>query len=275
MKNKIKRAAFSTLVLWAVISLNSQMAYTVPEYVLGEGDVIEVIVRQNEDLTRVLTIRPDGKISFPLLGDVQASGLTPTELKENLTRDLTKYIQLPNVTVIVQQARNYKVSVLGGGVEASIITLPGPTPLLQLLIQLRLTERANLKEAYIIRDNQKLPIDFYALAVKGDISQNITIEPNDVIFIPPSDSAGQIQIVGEVNSPQTIPYRPGLKILDVILQAGGLTEYASANKTKIIRKNGDKTEEIKVKVKDVLKGDISKNITLQPGDLIVVPQSWF
>jgi len=274
MKDPIKLFALSIMGLLVVIVLNHSTTSAANEYILGEGDVIEVIVRHNEDLSRTFMIRPDGKISFPLLGDVQVSGLTAAGLKDHLTEELKRYVQLPEVTVIIKEAKNYKVSVLGGGVKSSVVSLQGPTPLLQFLIQLGLDEKANLKGAYVARKNEKLPVDFYALVVKGDMSQNVILEPNDVIFIPPN-FAEQIQIVGEVKSPQAVPYREGLRILDVILQAGGLTEYARANSVKVIRKDGDKTKEIKVKVGDALKGDLSKNILLQPGDFIVVPQSLF
>ncbi|HWP47990.1 MAG TPA: polysaccharide biosynthesis/export family protein [Candidatus Limnocylindrales bacterium] len=291
MKNWIKLVVLFATIFLAVFSDNFWVC-AADEYVLGEGDIIEVIVRRNPDLSRDFTIRPDGKITFPLLGDIQASGFTASSLKEYLTKELEKYIQYPDVTVIVKDAKNYKISVLGGGVKSTIVSLQGPTPLLRVLLQLGLDQNANLKDAYIIRNNQRLPVDMYALVMKGDMSQNIIVEPNDTIFIPPiaigpvnpgipGSPTGAIvvgpsvQIVGEVKAPQTVPYREGLKILDVILQAGGLTDYASGNKVKVVRRKGDKVEEIKVKVKDILKGDISKNILLQPGDLIVVPKSFF
>jgi len=275
MKDPIRLLSLNAVIATLMVFLNGPWTYAVDEYILGEGDVIEVIVRHNEDLSRVLTVRPDGKISFPLLGDVQASGLTASQLQEHLTSELAKYIQLPSVTVIVKEAKNYKISILGGGVNSSVISLQGPTPLLQLLLQLNLdVAKADLKEAYVARKNQKLPIDLYALVVKGDMSQNVILEPNDVVFIPPNVN-DLIQVVGEVKAPQAIPYREGLTVLDAILQAGGFTEYARTNSVKVIRKNGEKTQEIKVKVGNVLKGDLSKNILLQPGDFIVVPESLF
>jgi polysaccharide export outer membrane protein len=289
MKNKTKLIIPLIFVLFIIIVLNYSIASAAKEYLIGEGDVIEVIVRDNQDLTKDLVVRPDGKISFPLLGDVQASGMTAANLREFLTNELAKYVQYPNVTVIIKDAKNYKVNVLGGGIKSQVLTLQGPTPLLQVLLQLGLDQNANLKDAYISRNNEKLPPNFYDLVIKGDLSQNITVEPNDTIFIPPVGATATgptgtmsptgpvpvVQIVGEIRSPQTIPYREGLRILDVILQAGGFTDFASQNKVKIVRKKGEKVEEIRVKAKDVLKGDISKNILLEPGDLIVVPQSLF
>jgi polysaccharide export outer membrane protein len=103
------------------------------------------------------------------------------------------------------------------------------------------------------------------------------MEPDDLVFVPAFDPFYErIIVIGEVGRPQIVTYREGLTVLDAILMVGGPTPFASQNGTKIIRMNGSgKKTVMKVKLKNLLKGDISKNVELQPNDTIVVPQSLF
>ncbi len=142
-------------------------------------------------------MRPDGRISTPLIEDITAAGKTPTQLAREIEERLKKYIQDPNVTVIVRS------------------------------------------------------------------------------FIGPFDR--QIRVIGEATEPAAIPYRDHMTLLDVMIATKGLTKYAAGNRAEIVRHDVDgKQATVKVRLNDLLKdGDISQNIEMQPGDTLIIPQSWF
>jgi|JRYD01.1.fsa_nt_gb polysaccharide export outer membrane protein len=167
-----------------------------PQYVIGPGDTVQVFVWRNSELTVTVPVRPDGKISTPLVEDVIAVGKTSSQLAREVERVLAEYIRNPQVNIIV----------------------------------------TNAASAY-----------------------------------------SQIKVIGEVASPQSVPYREGITAMDVVLAVGGLTEFAAGNRAKIIRKTDDgKLKEIKVKLESLLrKGKIAENQPMYPGDVLVVPQSFF
>jgi polysaccharide export outer membrane protein len=164
-------------------------------YVIGPGDTLQVFVWRNPELTITIPVRPDGKISTPLVEDMVAVGKTPSQLARDMEKVLSEYIRSPKVNVIVSQA----VSALS-----------------------------------------------------------------------------QVQIIGQVGKPQSIPYREGMKVLDALLAVGGLGQFAAGNRAKIERSVNHKKQEIRVKLDDLTnKGDMSQNLALQPGDVLVVPESRF
>jgi polysaccharide export outer membrane protein len=244
------------------------------DYVIGGGDVLEISVWGSPELSLSVIVRPDGKISIPALGDIKASGLTPAELKEILEKELSAIVKKPIVTVIVSEMTNYQVIVFGNGTTPGVHTLNKKTTLLEFLSQLGSLENADLSRAYLIRNKQKIKIGFYELFRKGDLSQDIVLEPNDILFIP-DNFEKRIRIVGAVRTPTVVPYKEGLTVLDVILAAGGFTEFAKKNDVLLIR--NIKGEEIHrtVRVKDVMEGELSENIEIMPGDFIVVKESFF
>lgn len=173
-------------------SLNSD------EYVIGAGDSLSIFVYRNPDLSEPgVAVRPDGRISTPLINDLTAAGKTPTQLAHEIEDRLKKYIQDPTVTVIVRS------------------------------------------------------------------------------FIGPADR--QIKVIGEATEPQALPYRDGMTLLDVMIATKGLTKYAAGNRAVIVRRDAaGKQETIHVHLSDLLKdGDISQNVNMQPGDTLIIPQSWF
>jgi polysaccharide biosynthesis/export protein len=168
------------------------------EYVIGPGDSLSIFVYHNPDLSEPgVAVRPDGRISTPLINDIVAAGKTPTELGKEIEERLKKYIQDPIVTVIVRS------------------------------------------------------------------------------FIGPANR--QVKVIGEATDPEAIPYTDGMTLLDVMIATKGLTKYAAGNRAVIIRREaGGKEETIHVHLDDLLKdGDISQNVAMQPGDTLIIPQSWF
>jgi polysaccharide export outer membrane protein len=134
---------------------------------------------------------------------------------------------------------------------------------------------ADLTRAYIIRGGEKLEVDFYDLFRRGNISKDVEVMADDMIFIP-DNTRTKIYVVGEVKDPKYINYKEGLKILDAIIDAGWFTDYAKENKVLILRQTSDKLVEIKVKIKDLTKdGDLTQNVDLQPGDFVIVKETIF
>jgi polysaccharide export outer membrane protein len=134
---------------------------------------------------------------------------------------------------------------------------------------------ADLKSAYLLRESKKMDVDFMKLINEGDASQDLQLKRDDVIFIPP-DLVNRIKIVGAVRNPGIIPYIKGMTALDAVLTVGGFTEFASQNSVIIVRQEGSVVKTIDVRLKDVIKdGDLSKNVSLKPGDLINVKAGIF
>ena len=166
-------------------------------YLIGPGDELEVFVWKNPDLSVTVPVRPDGKISTPLVADMQAQGKTPTDLAASLRGALSKYIQDPVVTVLVKS-----------------FAAPG--------------------------------------------------------------SAASIRVIGAAATPKSVPYRAGLTVLDVLIDVGGLTTYASGNDAQLIRTQNGASRSIPLHLADLMKsGDLKANMQLMPGDVIRIPERWF
>lgn len=158
------------------------------DYVIGANDMLHVSVWKEPDLTQSLPVRPDGKISLPLLNDVMAAGLTPTQLADSITTKLKKYIADPRVTVVVTAMNSQKVYLLGE------VLHPGPTALqpnmtvLQALASAGFSQFANTKGIYILRSEngkqQKIPVHYRELLKGEGINQSIVLKPGDTIVVP-------------------------------------------------------------------------------------------
>ncbi len=165
-------------------------------YVIGPGDVLDVFVWQNPDLSQTaVPVRPDGRISTPLVPNMVAAGRTPVQLAHAMDKVLAEYIRNPKVTIIVEHA----LSVLS-----------------------------------------------------------------------------QVQVIGQVMHPMSIPYHEGMTVLDVVLAAGGLTPYADGNDAKIEREVDGRVKTLHVHLYNLIdKGELSQNLPVKPGDVLVVPESFF
>lgn len=160
-----------------------------PNYVIGPQDVIDISVWKEPDLSRSVPVRPDGKISLPLLNDIQASGLTPGQLGARITSDLTKYVTNPQVTVIVSQINSQRIYVLGEVARAGSYTLLPDMTILQALSDAGgFTAFANSKKIYVLRqDNgkqQKISFNYKDVISGKDPSQNVALKSGDTIIVP-------------------------------------------------------------------------------------------
>jgi polysaccharide export outer membrane protein len=259
------------LVLFILISFNA----FAKDYVIGDGDVFQISVWGSPELSRLAVVRPDGKISIPALGEIKVSGMTPMELTAFLEEELKKVVKTPIVTVIMSDMANYRIYVFGKGAPAGVRTLNRETTLLEFLCEMGSLAEADLENSYLVRNKKKIKTDFSELFEKGDFIQDMVLEPDDMLFIP-DNFKKRINIVGAIGNPTTIPFRKGLTILDIILSVGGFTEFAKENDVQVLRKTADgKRKMISIRVKDLMKGDLSRNIEIMPGDFIIVKESLF
>ncbi len=164
------------------------------EYKIGVGDQLRINVWKNEELSSEVPVRPDGKISLPLVGDINAQGLSALQLSANITTSLKAFIRSPQVNIIVLDA---------GSVD------------------------------YLLR----------------------------------------VRVTGAVSTPRSIPHRDGMTVLDLVLEAGGPTEFASANRAKLFRKVNGEVKTYPIRLNDILKkGRLQTNYTLAPSDIVIVPE---
>lgn len=167
-----------------------------PRYLIGPGDQLEIFVWRNPEVSRSVPVRPDGRISVPLIEDLVAVNKTPTQLARDIERELGTYIQEPLVTVIVTG-------------------FIGPFP-------------------------------------------------------------QQVRIIGEATKPQAIPYRANMSMLDVMIAVGGITDFAAGNRAVIVRNVNGKQREYRLRLDDLVRGgDITANVQVLPGDVVIIPESWF
>lgn len=165
-------------------------------YIIGPGDNVNIFVWRNQEVSTSVPVRPDGKITTPLVEDLQASGKSPSELARDIEKVLSAYIKDPSVTVIVTG------------------------------------------------------------------------------FVGPYDQ--QIRVVGEAAKPQALPYRERMTLLDVMISVGGLTEFAAGNRTTLVRRVNGEEQSFQVYVDDLVKdGEISANVYMLPGDVLIIPEAWF
>lgn len=158
------------------------------DYLIGSEDTLHVSVWKEPDLTATLPVRPDGKISLPLLNDVQAAGLTPMQLAADLTTRLRKYVSDPQVTVVVTQMNSQKVFLLGEVLHTGPVPLLPEMTVLQVLSTAGFSQFANTKAIYILRTENgkqyKLPFNYKAV-VKGEhMEQNVLLKPGDTVVVP-------------------------------------------------------------------------------------------
>jgi polysaccharide biosynthesis/export protein len=159
-----------------------------PDYIIGADDMLHISVWKEPDLTESLPVRPDGKISMPLLNDVVAAGQTPTQLADAITGKLKKYIADPRVTVVVTAMNSQKIYILGEVLHPGPAILQPNMTVLQALASAGFTQFANTKGIYLLRNEngkqQKVPVHYRALIKGESVDQNIILKPGDTIVVP-------------------------------------------------------------------------------------------
>jgi polysaccharide export outer membrane protein len=160
-----------------------------PTYIIGPEDTLHIAVWKEADLTATLPVRPDGKISLPLLNDVQASGLTPQQLADSVTEKLKKYIADPRVTVVVTAINSKRIYMVGEVLRPGAMSMLPNMTVLQALSNAGLNQFAKTKGIYVLRTDsggkqQKLPVNYKKLVKGEQIEQNYALQPGDTIVVP-------------------------------------------------------------------------------------------
>lgn len=244
-------------------------------YLLGPGDKLSVQVYRREDLSGEMPVRDDGNIFVPLAGTVRAEGLTIGELTTLLTLRLSEYVRVPQVSVVLLEAHARSFYLLGEVNEPGSYSLEPDIRLLEAIASGKgLTKEANLSDAYLVQNKQVVPIDFYALFKKGDVSQNVFLEDGAFIYIP-SRELMRVFVLGEVKQPGVIQITEGrLSLSEAIASAGGFDEItAFKSNIKIIRGGLADPEVITVNYDWVLRGKAKDEVVLETGDIVFVPAS--
>jgi polysaccharide export outer membrane protein len=251
-----------------------------PEYEVGADDILKVTVFGHDDLSLSVIVQPDGTFVFPLIGRVKALDLTTRELEQKLTLLLSKgFIRNPQVSVSVQENRSKVIHVVGE------VSRPGSYPLSEGRTLVELLSRAGPllpgagAEVVVIHPaspsqgpllpqdvegragDQVTRVDLRRLQA-GEMVQNLGLRSGDTVFIP---QAPRVFVTGEVRNPGAYAFMPGMTVRQAVSLAGGFTEHASTGRLKVVRQAGDKSRELKVKIDDVV----------EPGDTVVVKESWF
>ncbi len=238
------------------------------DYVTGPGDVIKIIVYDNDDLTVKVRISQSGAIVMPLLGRVDINKLTIDQIVEKITSLLADgYLVHPQVNVFVEEYRSKKVVILGNIRMPGIVELDRPITFLELISKSGGLEKDAGDTATIQRESSEgekiIVIDLRALIDKGDISQNVVLQDGDTVFISRS---GMCFITGEVNAPGTYPCGEDSTVLKLVALSGGFTGKASKSSVRIVRiVNNEKT---------ILK-NVELDLSLKHNDVVVVPESFF
>lgn len=244
------------------------------EYIIGAGDRLSVFVWGEAELSVPALVRPDGRISLPGAGEIMAEGLTPEALQREIATRLKTLVKNPVVTVSMAEIANSKVYIIGGGVTPGIFDLRQKTSLLQLLASMDLS-RADLDDAHVMRDGKKIERNFDSLLHQGDVSQDLALRHNDIVFFPALPEP-YVYVLGAVSAPRALAYKDGMTILDAILETGGFNKFASENDTVVVRRENGVEQRIKVRARDLIDGkDLTQNVLLKRGDYIIANTSFF
>lgn len=160
-----------------------------PGYVIGTDDVLSVLFWRDKDLSADVVVRPDGNITLPLLNDIQAAGLTPDQLRERVLEGARRYVEDPNVTVIVKQINSRKVFITGEVQKPGPYPLLGPTTVLQLIAMAGgLKEFADSKRIIVMRNEGGRPVgypfNYKKILERINLRQNIELKPGDTVIVP-------------------------------------------------------------------------------------------
>jgi polysaccharide export outer membrane protein len=261
-----------TLLLWSLSALPARAEDEV--YVIGPEDVLDVQVWDNKDLNQVVFVRPDGKTSLPVVGEIQAGGKTVQQLQDYLAEVYSKSVKGAAVTVIIRDIKSRPVYFVGGFGKPGVLQLTSNLTLLQAIsIVGGVMPGADAEHGFVLRKEQRLPIDFTKLVQKGDLSQNLRLEPGDSVVAPLADL---VYLQGEIKAPGAVKYTQDLTVLRAITQAGGLTPLAAGGRVDILRGKGEKKERIRIDVDKMMRaGDENPDVLVKPDDIIFVPQRLF
>ena len=244
------------------------------DYIIGPEDVLDIQVWGSKDLNQTVFVRPDGRLSLPLVGEISVAGKTVQQLQDHLGVVYEKTVKGAVVTVIVREIKSRPIYFIGAFGRPGVMQLTREMTLLQAISAVGgVTPNADAEKGFLLRGDKRIPIDFSRLLQRGDLSQNPKLEPGDSVVVPLADA---VFVSGEVKTPSAIKYTGDLTVLKAITQAGGLTPLAAGGRVDILRGTSEKKERIRVDVDRMMRSpDGNPDIRLQPNDIIFVPQRLF
>jgi polysaccharide biosynthesis/export protein len=285
---------WSTLVVVVLLAVPLVMAQTQPaqtqpappqsatpqpipdwkDYIIGAEDVLDIQVWGSNDLNQTVFVRPDGRLSLPLVGEITVAGKTVQQVQDHLLGVYEKTVKGAVVTVIVKEIKSRPVYFVGGFGKPGVLQLTGDLTLLQAISMMGgLVPDADGEKGFLLRRDRKIPIDFNRLSQRGEPGQNPKLEPGDSIVVPLADS---VYVNGEVKKPGAVKYAGDLTLLKALTQAGGLTPLAAGSRVDIIRGGPEKKDRIRVDVERIMRSPAgNQDVRLQPNDIITVPQRRF
>ena len=245
---------------------------------LGPGDVVDIKVLGDETTTTRTLVGPDGKIYFNLLPGVFVWGLKLSEVKTVLEVELAKEMRVPpSLSIVLRTVGSRRLWIMGQVQTPGSFDLMVPITLLEAIAAAgglatlagssEIT--ADLRNSFLIRGHQRIPVDIDRLIRKGDLSQNIYLQPEDFLFLAPSQ-VSDVFILGAVAQPGSIVYTEPMTLVRAIASAGGTVRYAYGSKVAIIRGSLQNPRAGEVDYKEIIKGKES-DIPLVPGDIVYVP----
>jgi len=257
----------------------------VPEYRIGPGDTLEISLWEGtKQEKQEIIVRPNGKISFGFVEDLDISGLTASELDQKLTHDLKQYVKNPRIDVIVKKFDSKFVQILGAiqshreGTGPGKYRLQGKSTVLGMIARAGgPTKDANLNDVRVRRKNgQMVSLNLFKTINQGDLNQDLVVNDGDLVFIPNlTEEGNRVYVFGEVEKPGAYTFSGvNFRLFDAISEAGGATIFASTESTRVVRGDPTRPELINANLKSLIEeGDQSQNMVLAGGDLVYVPRS--
>lgn len=264
-----------------------RMVNGVPEYRVGRGDTLEIILWKGAEADKITTdVGSNGTISFGYLTDVDVDGLTTQQIDDRLTKGLSRFIRNPRVDVRVKKYRSKSAMVLGAIDTRDPSRGPGKYILSGKETVLDLISRAggpaadaNLSAVNIRRKNgQTIRVDLFKAINRGELDQNLVIDDQDLVFVPRlSKEENRVYVFGEVKNPGAYPFTGStMNLFDAVSKAGGYTIFAKEAQTRIVRGDRNHPQVLKANLDALVEdGDQRQNLALLNGDLVYVPRSGF
>ncbi len=243
---------------------------TATDYVLGPGDVLEISVWGYPDQTRQVAIGPEGKVALPLIGTISTAGVSVHELTNLITKAYEEYIINPRVLVSIKEFRKLHVSMLGQVARPGAYEFPQGARLLDLVAAAGgPTEAAALKDAQFLPPGRSSVVIDLTRVMAGDSGQNVPLIDGATLVVP-EDLNNFVIVQGEVARPGRYRLRGDVRVLDALLMAGGLTDKASIAHASLVRA-ANRQEPLELDGL-LLRQEMSRNIPLQPGDALFIPE---
>jgi protein involved in polysaccharide export with SLBB domain len=251
---------------------------------LGSGDTLNIALFDMPDTAHTeVPVAPDGRITFLQARDIVATGLTVDELRAKLDEALGKYYQNPRTVVTPVAFNSKKYFVLGAVVNRGVFTLDRPLTLIEVLARAggletgvyerNTVELADLAHSFLVRNGQRIPVDFERLFQQGDLTQNIPVEPDDYLYFSLA-SANEIYVLGEVLAPGVAAFLPRTSVIGAISARGGFTTKAYKQRVLVVRGSLNHPQTFVVNTSAIL-GAKEPDFRLQSKDIVYVSKNPF